>query len=116
VEIESMANNVYRVIANVPGKQQYVERVNANTVAEAMKQMSELHSDVEEAESMTVTLVVSRQQAIERISNLTKEARGLIAEACKIADEADVDFSWDLEYGMGGWYSSGEWHASSQSC
>lgn len=68
---------------------------------------------------------------------LVKEAYDKLEEATKLSDEIGEGFSWDLAYGMGGYYRaagdpdwsssscyeesdaeepSGEWVSSSQSC
>ncbi len=52
-----------------------------------------------------------------KVAALVEEAQKLLAEAEKIATEAGIGFAWDGPgYGMGGWFESGEWNASSQSC
>lgn len=50
-------------------------------------------------------------------------AHDAIDEAKKISDESGVDFSFDLAYGMGGWYqpkadeyTEAGWQPSSMSC
>lgn len=45
-----------------------------------------------------------KKEALEKISEKTKEAMRLIREAQEIADAAHVDFSFDVAWGMGGWY------------
>lgn len=52
----------------------------------------------------------------EQINALVKQAEELISQAEHIADEHGESFDWDIAYGMGGWYSSGQWKASSESC
>lgn len=60
---------------------------------------------------------MDQQQANAVIAEKMSQAAALISECEAIADEAGVSFSCDLGgYGMGGWYESGEWSASSQSC
>ena len=56
--------------------------------------------------------------AQDEIDTLVGQAAGLISDAEKLADKygSEVNLSWNLSYGMGGWYSSGEWQSSSQSC
>lgn len=57
------------------------------------------------------------QQANELIAEKMAQAAALVAECEAIADETGATFSCDLGgYGMGGWYESGEWQASSHSC
>lgn len=51
-----------------------------------------------------------------KISRLVTEAHDLLRQAEKLADEAGIGFSFDVEYGMGGYYEEGEWHPSSMSC
>lgn len=51
------------------------------------------------------------------ISQKLKEAYGLIAECEEIAKGAEIHFSFDLSYGMGGTFDPHDgWQASSQSC
>lgn len=75
-----------------------------------------------------------QRKAYEEIEKLTSEAMALIRKAERIAEENNVEFSFDVSYGMGGtyaawddsWESSDEdetprkkeyqWYASSQSC
>ncbi len=60
---------------------------------------------------------MDRAEASKKIDELMKQAADCVSEAERIADEHDLEFSMDLGgYGMGGWYSSGEWQASSHSC
>lgn len=60
------------------------------------------------------------KQALQRIEALKKEAMGKLNEAEKIADENGIGFSWDLAYGMGGWYNpktkneDGSWNESNE--
>lgn len=116
--------NVYKVTMILPGdgpespkKTVLTEQIAATDLTAAVELMADMFSaDSSNALSITAELVANRQEAVRRISELTQEARDLIDEATRIADEAGVDVEWDLQYGMGGWYSSGEWHASSQSC
>jgi len=78
------------------------------------------------------------KEANEKIADLIKKAYDLIAEAEVVAEEAGTGFSFELAYGMGGWYTSKKqkredagvsdddedwepsdesgWTASSQSC
>lgn len=59
----------------------------------------------------------TQEEANKLIAQKMKEVEELVAECETIADEANVSFSCDVGgYGMGGWYESGEWQASSQSC
>ena len=85
-------------------------------------------ADVEPAAEPTAP--TNQEEAAERISKLTREARSLITEAEGIADEWRVEFSFSVDYGMGGtygephnWWSSSseedkpfEWISSSHSC
>lgn len=61
---------------------------------------------------------MERQEAVKQISELTQQAYELIRQAQVIANEAEVDFCFDVAYGMGGTYSGedGEWYPSSQGC
>lgn len=59
---------------------------------------------------------MTKEEASKAISSLISEAQAKITEAELLSDEHELGFSWDLSYGMGGWYESGEWQASSQSC
>lgn len=60
---------------------------------------------------------MDKQQANELIAQKIAQINELVNECTSIADEAGVDFSFDVAgYGMGGWYESGEWQASSHSC
>lgn len=45
-----------------------------------------------------------KKEALEKIEKLKEKALKLISEAEEIATEAGVTFSWDLAYGMGGWF------------
>lgn len=66
------------------------------------------------------------QNANDEISKLVDAAYESIANAQKLADKYKLDFSFNLAYGMGGWYNGDEderygdddegWSASSQSC
>jgi hypothetical protein len=58
-----------------------------------------------------------KREALAKIAALIKTAADAIKEAESIATIAEVDFDWSgCGYGMGGWFASGDWHASSQSC
>jgi inosine/xanthosine triphosphate pyrophosphatase family protein len=76
-----------------------------------------------------------RKKANEKIERLLKEAENAINEACRLARDHKLTFSWDgPSYGMGGYFDGqaavtkkgeyGEtydedfdgWNASSQSC
>lgn len=54
--------------------------------------------------------------ANEIISLKINEAEKLIGQCEELADKNSLEFSWNLAYGMGGWYSSGEWMSSSADC
>lgn len=47
---------------------------------------------------------MTQKEAEQLIKQKVKEAEALISEAESLADEHNVGFSWDLAYGMGGWY------------
>lgn len=56
-------------------------------------------------------------EAREEIEKLVRDAEALIKKAQEISDESGEEFHINIGgYGMGGWYESGEWMASSQSC
>lgn len=74
-----------------------------------------------------------KNQAKQEIDKKLKEAHDLISECENLADQHGLGFSWDLAYGMGGWYqgkpadvpdrdeddyyeSDYGWQASSQGC
>lgn len=58
-----------------------------------------------------------QKEALAKIAELVKTAEAAISEAETIATAANVEFSWNgCGYGMGGWFQSGDWQASSQSC
>ena len=70
-----------------------------------------------------------QKEAETKINALLAEVDAKLAEAAKIADEADVDFYWSGPgYGMGGYYipecktdewgesTSGGWQSSSTLC
>ena len=59
---------------------------------------------------------LTEEQATALIAAKIAAARSLISEAEALATEHELSFGWDLAYGMGGWFESGEWQASSQSC
>ncbi|HET8687662.1 MAG TPA: hypothetical protein VFM18_13510 [Methanosarcina sp.] len=68
------------------------------------------------------------QLANKLIAERLEVAMNLISECESIADTTQVGFSWDLAYGMGGWYEprtgevdrwgdqKGGWQSSSSSC
>lgn len=70
----------------------------------------------------------NQQEANALIAERLELAQALISECESIADKAKVGFSWDLAYGMGGWYEPkngevnrygdeiGGWQSSSSSC
>lgn len=69
---------------------------------------------------------MTQQEALKQINIHLDAAYACIKEAEKIADEAGVSFSFDLAYGMGGYYTPpkladedyGEvgWNSSSSRC
>lgn len=61
---------------------------------------------------------MTKEQAVKKIAALVKQAEEKINEATKIADSHDVGFSWELAYGMGGYYDpeEKEWVSSSNDC
>lgn len=69
----------------------------------------------------------NEQKALKEISEKLEEAYKLIRECEKIAEKANVEFSFDVAYGMGGTYipkkiadqerwTDHGWNASSHSC
>jgi hypothetical protein len=65
---------------------------------------------------MTDITQLTEEEATILMAEKVSAAYALIAEAEKIATEHSLSFSWEIAYGMGGWFESGEWRASSQSC
>lgn len=64
-----------------------------------------------------MSTTMDKQQANEIISNKLAQIQELMEECEKIADQANISFTANVGgYGMGGWYESGEWSASSSSC
>lgn len=59
---------------------------------------------------------LTEEEAAQLISAKVDAAHALIREAEALATEYKLTFSSDIAYGMGGWFESGEWHPSSQSC
>lgn len=60
---------------------------------------------------------LTQQEANALVADYVKQAEELIAQASAIAEEYDLSFNWEGPgYGMGGWFSSGEWQSSSSSC
>lgn len=75
-----------------------------------------------------------KEDKIKLMRQYVTDARKALDKAADISDEVGVGFSWDLAYGMSGYYepkgsedigwydsettirSEGEWLASSQSC
>ena len=66
--------------------------------------------------NLNVTPKLTQQEAAQKLSALVQEVYEKLQEAQNVADEHGLNFSLDVEYGMGGYYEDGEWHASSQSC
>lgn len=50
------------------------------------------------------------------LNEAVSEFESALARAEKIAAEHNLEFGIEPAYGMGGWFTSGEWNASSQSC
>lgn len=66
---------------------------------------------------MTTPVITNETEARNRVNELVEQAYAALREAELVADEWDVEFEFEGGgRGMGGWYSSGEWNASSQSC
>lgn len=59
---------------------------------------------------------MSHEQANAAIAEKIEKVNALLADCQAIADETGVSFSFAPAYGMGGFYESGEWNASSQNC
>lgn len=59
---------------------------------------------------------MSKEDANKKLSEMVAEVYAKLAEVQSFADEHELGFSLDVEYGMGGYYEEGEWHPSSQSC
>lgn len=61
---------------------------------------------------------MTKEEAAAHISDRLEVAQAIIRECETVADLHNIDFSWEIEYGMGGRYdgTTGEWNASSQSC
>ncbi len=59
---------------------------------------------------------MSKEEANKKLSEMVAEVYAKLAEVQSFADEHNLGFSLDVEYGMGGYYEEGEWHPSSQSC
>jgi hypothetical protein len=70
--------------------------------------------------------MTKEEEASKLIAEKIAQAEALIKECEKLGKENDVSFSWNLAYGMGGYYgpawgSSSEeeewaWNSSSESC
>ena len=60
---------------------------------------------------------MTKQEANEKIATLLQTAHAAVTEAEVISDAHGTGFNMGLGgYGMGGWYSDGEWQSSSNSC
>lgn len=59
---------------------------------------------------------MTQQEANAKLAQLVADIYSKIREAQELADEHELGFSLDVEYGMGGSYEEGAWHPSSQSC
>lgn len=60
---------------------------------------------------------MNTQEANAAIAEKLEAANKAIQEAQEIADFHNIGFRFEgPDYGMGGWYESGDWNASSQSC
>lgn len=59
---------------------------------------------------------LTKEEANKLISDKLETAQKLVTECEELATHHELEFSLDIAYGMGGWFSSGEWDASSQSC
>ena len=59
---------------------------------------------------------MTQKQAQVELDRLTTKAEEMLGEAEGVATEYGLEFSFSPAYGMGGWFESGEWSPSSQSC
>lgn len=59
---------------------------------------------------------LTQQEAIEKLAELVEIAENALKTAEKFSNEYNLEFGFSPAYGMGGWYESGEWHPSSESC
>lgn len=75
-----------------------------------------VYDKLAEGSNFNVTPQMSKQEANQKLSDLVQEVYAKLAEAQKLADEHELSFGLDVEYGMGGYYDEGQWHPSSQSC
>lgn len=66
--------------------------------------------------SNELELVSKEKNPGELLDELVRQAIALIDEAENIATKHDLEFNLNIAYGMGGWFSSGEWHPSYQLC
>lgn len=60
--------------------------------------------------------VLSKEEANAILSEKVAEVERLLRECEQFADKHKLSISWDLAYGMGGWYEEGEWCSSTSSC
>lgn len=107
--------DTYSVVLHLEDGDRVKDTVDAPNQATAMATVLNDYTDLD-VTRVEVEKIIDRREAIRQISELTNQARALIRDAEKIADDSGVEFGWDIAYGMGGWYESGEWHASSESC
>lgn len=59
---------------------------------------------------------MTREEANAEISALVEHAYETIRQAERLADEHNLEISFSVEYGMGGYYSDGVWTSSSADC
>lgn len=78
--------------------------------------MPRFNTNKEAQDTAPVAPTMSKQEANQKLSEMVSEVYAKLAVAQSFADEHGLNFSLDVEYGMGGYYEEGEWHPSSQSC
>ena len=100
-------------------------KLEANNRLEYIKQQIFALTDeakrIESLSGVSVKMPTSptdAKEANEAVSNLVSEAYKLIQQAEGIADAWELSFSFNLAYGMGGYYSGAdeEWNSSSANC
>lgn len=60
--------------------------------------------------------IADAERAALTIADKVAEIEKLVKECEELSNLHGLDFGLDIAYGMGGYYSNGEWNASSQSC
>jgi len=59
---------------------------------------------------------LTREEANAVISDNLEMISKLLAQCEAVATTHELEFGFHPVYGMGGWFASGEWNPSSQSC